>query len=192
VRLADGELSPTAVAGYIAKYATKSTDVIGYLDRPVRNPGQLDALSRRVRPHPLRLVTTAWELGGRTHQAEHKLRRSAHTLGYGGHWLTKSRSYSTTFRTLRSARLLQARVQRSGQLEPLDAWGRPESERAVAVLSRWTYTGSGYPTPAERDLALATAARTREHRAAQREAAAARRTATAAAASAQATTQSES
>ncbi len=81
--------APGAVAAYIAKYATKSTDGFGRLDHRLRE-SDLPALD--VRPHLERLVLTAWELGGRPELEHLKLRCWAHTLGFRGHWLTKSRA----------------------------------------------------------------------------------------------------
>lgn len=83
------------------KYATKSADRLGVLDH------RLDACDLPylpLRPHLRKLVDTAWKLGGRPELAGLRLRAWAHTLGYRGHWLTKSRAYSTTFGALRAAR----------------------------------------------------------------------------------------
>jgi len=82
-------------------------------------------------------------------------------LGFGGHFLTKSRRYSVTFGELRAARTEHRRAQRHPEGER-DPWGRPLDERLVLVLTSWTYAGAGYTTPAA-DLALASAARAREH-----------------------------
>jgi hypothetical protein len=58
-----GDLSAEAVAAYVAKYATKSTEQLGAaLNRRITDAVELDEL--RVRPHVARLVRTAWELGG--------------------------------------------------------------------------------------------------------------------------------
>jgi hypothetical protein len=84
-------------------------------------------------------------------------------LGFGGHWSTKSRRYSTTFTVLRRARAQFAKRRASGGV-PLDAWGRPEDDHAVIVVASWVYVGSGYETEGERWLALSAAARAREQR----------------------------
>ena len=83
-------------------------------------------------------------------------------LGYGGHFLTKSRRYSVTFGQLRRARAEHRRLERHPDGER-DPWGRPIEETVVLVLSTWTYAGTGYTTP-DGGLALASAARAREHR----------------------------
>jgi hypothetical protein len=41
------------------------------------------------------LVRACWELGGRPQLDGLRLRAWAHMLGFGGHWSTKSRRYST-------------------------------------------------------------------------------------------------
>jgi hypothetical protein len=85
-------------------------------------------------------------------------------LGFGGHWSTKSRRYSTTMTALRRARVAFAKRRRTRDGVPLDAWGRPEDDQAVVVLASWIYVGSGYETEGERWLALSAAARAREQR----------------------------
>ena len=83
-------------------------------------------------------------------------------LGYGGHFLTKSRRYSVTFGQLRAARADHRRATRPP--EPgRDAWGRSLDETVVLVLgTTWSYAGVGRATPAA-ELAAASAARAREH-----------------------------
>jgi replication initiator protein RepSA len=122
-----GELSAEQVAGYIAKYATKATESFGSgLDRrlgaeDLEQLGQLPA-------HVAELVRAAWELGGRPELEPLRLRAWAHMLGFGGHWSTKSRRYSTTMGALRRARVAFARRRRAKDGVPLDAWGRPEDD----------------------------------------------------------------
>ncbi len=74
-------------------------------------------------------------------------------LGYGGHFLTKSRAYSVTFGQLRAARTEHRRTQRhpNGERDP---WGRPLDETTVLVLATWTYAGTGY-TPQSPGAGLA-------------------------------------
>ena len=90
-----------------------------------------------------------------------RLRKWAHMLGFGGHFSTKSRRYSTTLGALRRARVAYAIRRRRGTL-PLDAWGRPEDDQAVIVVASWHYLGSGYQTNGEAWLAASAAARARE------------------------------
>ena len=85
-------------------------------------------------------------------------------LGYGGHFLTKSRRYSVTFGELRRARADHRRAERhpGGERDP---WGRPIDKTVALIISTWTYAGTGYTgNAADVQLALASAARAREHR----------------------------
>jgi hypothetical protein len=101
-----------------------------------------------------------------------RLRAWAHMLGFGGHWSTKSRRFSTTMTALRRARVAFAKRRRAAGGVPLDAWGRPEDDdqdQAVVVLATWSYVGRGYQTQGEVWLALSAAARARERRRIARE-----------------------
>jgi hypothetical protein len=89
------------------------------------------------------------------------LRRWAHQLGFGGHWSSKSRRYSTTFTALRRARIGAALARRHGTTQPLDEWGRAASEEATVALSTWAYRGRGYHIPQGARLAVASAVRAR-------------------------------
>ena len=57
------------------------------------------------------MITTAWQLGSTAPPAA-RFRAWAHMLGYGGHFLTKSRRYSVTFGQLRAARTDHRRATR--------------------------------------------------------------------------------
>jgi hypothetical protein len=85
-------------------------------------------------------------------------------LGFGGHFSSKSRQYSTTLRALRRARVAYAICRRHSATLPLDAWGVPEDDQAVIVVASWYYLGSGYQTTGESWLAASAAARAREAR----------------------------
>ena len=82
-------------------------------------------------------------------------------LGYGGHFLTKSRRYSVTF-----GRSAPPRTNTAAPPSPdadRDAWGRRLDETVVLVLPViWTYKGVGRPIAADVELALTAAARARE------------------------------
>jgi hypothetical protein len=158
-----GELSAEQVAGYIAKYATKATESFGAgLDRRI-GADDLEHLDK-LPAHVAELVRAAWELGGRPELEGLRLRPWAHMLGFGGHWSSKSRRYSTTFTVLRRARVVFARRRRARDGVPLDAWGRSEDDQAVVVITSWVFVGAGYATEGERWLALSAAARAREAR----------------------------
>jgi hypothetical protein len=154
-------LSARAVANYIAKYATKALDAPGLPAQPIRSRLDLDAT--RCFRHHRQMITTAWELGGgKLTPSRSRLCKWAHMLGYGGHFLTKSRRYSVTLGQLRRARTDHRRQQRHPHGEH-DPWGRPLDETTVLVLATWTYDGRGYSTTAGTELALASAARARAH-----------------------------
>jgi hypothetical protein len=163
----EGELSAEQVAGYVAKYATKSTEALGVtLDHRV---GEVELEGLDVPAHVAELVRACWELGARPGLGKLRLRKWAHMLGFGGHFSTKSRRYSTTLRALRRARVAYAIRRRRGHTLPLDAWGRPEDDQAVVVVASWTYLGRGYQSTGEAWLAASAAARAREERRVARE-----------------------
>ena len=164
----DGELSAEQVAGYIAKYATKATESFGSgLDRRLTDGDDLEYLDicRRMWPSWSGLLGAGRSAGA----TGLRLRAWAHMLGFGGHWSTKSRRYSTTMGALRRARVAFAKRRRARDGIPLDAWDRPEDDQAVIVVASWVYVGPGYATEGERWLALSAAARAREHRRIARE-----------------------
>ena len=97
-----GQVTDVAVASYLAKYATKSTEPVGI--PPGRITADNAAFYGNPRSHQGRLIRAAWHLGSHPHPDFQALRRWAHMLGYRGHFATKSRRYSTTLRALRAAR----------------------------------------------------------------------------------------
>ena len=142
IRTASARTNPVAVAAYIAKYATKAADTLtGGLHARLRSIADLDAYPMPA--HIRRLVVTCWTLGARPELAALKLRRWAHMLGFGGHYSTRSRRYSTTLTALRAARATwQHESGNAGQLITAD---------------NWRYLGHGYTTPADTDLATSAA-----------------------------------
>jgi hypothetical protein len=158
----DKRLSAEQVAGYVAKYATKSTEALGVtLDHRL---GEVELEDLDLPAHVVELVRACWELGTRPSLRSLRLRKWAHMLGFGGHFSTKSRRYSTTLGTLRRARIGYAIRRRRGDALPLDAWGRPEDDQAVIMVASWIYVGRGYQTTGEAWLAASAAARAREER----------------------------
>ncbi|GAA3056367.1 replication initiator protein RepSA [Kitasatospora albolonga] len=165
-------LTDAAVAGYIAKYATKGAEGTGTVDRPLyctpcKGRGHGTAPDGTTRPcaacdatglaegindldlaeHARHMIRACWQLGALTEFAHLKLTRWAHMLGFRGHFSTKSRRYSTTLGALRGARRTwqseQARM-RDG-VEALD----PDT---TLLVSHWRYLASGY-SPGEELLA---------------------------------------
>ncbi|MEU9286758.1 replication initiator [Streptomyces sp. NPDC048275] len=172
--LGDGELTDAAVAGYIAKYATKSAEDSGTVDRSLvcRTCSGRGTVGDRIRDlcpdcegtrqaEPLRdlpvhqhvrqMIRTAWDLGGLPEFADLKLCKWAHMLGFRGHFSTKSRAYSTTLGALRDVRrawrLAQAEVARVRAGLPT-----PTPDTVLVTEASWTYLASGY-RPGEELLA---------------------------------------
>ncbi len=139
---------PGAVAAYLAKYATKSTDAAGHLDHRLR-AGDLERLDSVLNPHLARMVRTAWQLGSDPALEHLGLRRWAHTLGFRGHWLTKSRAYSTTFMALRAARR-EWSSERDG--DGGAAGGSTDS------VGDWNFAGRGWLSPGDEILAASAGA----------------------------------
>jgi hypothetical protein len=162
-----GELTHEAVAAYVAKYATKFSEALGLPQSRIEDDDDIDAFE--APEHVRRLVWACCVLSRRDEFSKLRLRERAHGLGFGGHFLTKSRRYSTTMGALRKGRRDHVRRQLLGDAVALDAWGRPEDERLVEVVNRWQYTGSGYLSNGEAWMAAAAAARAREARELARE-----------------------
>ncbi|MFD1051651.1 replication initiator, partial [Kibdelosporangium lantanae] len=150
-----GAISEVKLAGYVAKYATKGTGKSEAADRPIRS--QLDIDFLRVSNHHRRIIQTAWDLGGLAQYEELKLRHWAHMLAFRGHFLTKSRAYSTTFKTIREDRRA-FRLHQTLTAADLD----PET---TLIVNDWTFAGAGYDNDAETELTSGIAERVRLDRA---------------------------
>ena len=100
-----------AVASYLAKYSTKGTEVTGHASARI-TPDTLDLYANPDGTHPERLINACWSIGADPGYIG--LRRWAHMLGFGGHFLTKARRYSVRFRDLREARITYRRGQDTG------------------------------------------------------------------------------
>jgi hypothetical protein len=154
-------LEADAVANYIAKYATKTLTAPGVPDTRIRHASEITGL--RCSAHYRTMITTAWQLGSRRATGQPRFRQWAHMLGYGGHFLTKSRRYSVTFGHLRGERVQYRRLERSPDGER-DPWGRPLDETVVLILKTWAYAGTGYSTATPgAELALSSADMARGH-----------------------------
>ena len=151
---ANGQISEQRLAAYIAKYATKGTGKTEAADTPIRS--ELDIALLKVSEHHRRIIQTCWDLGGQEDYADLNLRRWAHMLGFRGHFLTKSRHYSTTFRAMHNTR----RTYRLA--ETLEQLGLTEDQ--VIVVNHWEFQGAGYKNDAERELAAGIAQRIRDNR----------------------------
>ncbi len=131
------ELSAGRVAGYVAKYSCKSSH-----EQITCRDAEPDGWREKGVPeHLIEMAAAALRLSERD-----GLRRIAgwvHMLGFRGHFVTKSRGYSTTLGELRATRA----AYRAGQNEPAD-----ESDPVgdpIPVLAVWEYVGSGYLSPGD-------------------------------------------
>lgn len=134
---ADGQLDGLAAANYLAKYATKTADASGQLDHRLRFDAEIDTLD--LSEHMKRMLHACFFLDRNPAYRNLRLKRWAHTLGVGSHFLTKSRRWSTTFGALRAARRAyaedQARERHPGRLR----W-QPGVQRTAA----YDYEGVGW------------------------------------------------
>jgi len=162
----DQALTPEQVAGYLAKYATKSatdsTDTESAHARRLRATiaeatDRIHADAQRdgvpVREHPYGLL---WKW--------------RHMLGFRGHFSTKSRRYSVTLGQLRRRRVRYERAlaaaNREGRtldVRDLDDLLQADVEETTLVIGQWTYAGTGWDTDGDTELAKAAAARAREY-----------------------------
>lgn len=150
--VADADNGRRRAAAYLAKYATKGSEEHGVLDHRLRSA--LPA-NTQLPEHLRRLVETAWNLGDDNALADFRLQLWAHTCGYRGHFLTKSRLYSTTFDILRGERQRWRLAEKRGELaneSPIVADGE---------VRDWTFMGSGYLSAGDACIALNLEAETR-------------------------------
>ncbi|MBG6103178.1 hypothetical protein IW249_003592 [Micromonospora vinacea] len=169
INAADGELTDGKVAAYLAKYATKATESTGRSFTRL-TPATIDDYADPEGDHLARLIDACWHLGRPTgtacgattagdrqgsldteSNAYARLRRWAHMLGFGGHFLTKARRYSVTFGLLRDTR---ATYRREENDEPLD----------TITVGTLTYSGSGWLTEGDALLLNTAASQRRESR----------------------------
>lgn len=181
--ISDGvpDVSTEAVAAYLAKYATKATEPTG-LPITGRMTAEAAEYYSDSDTHLGRLIAYAYQLGTlpsshiserqrqNWHDSFGRLRRWTHMLGFGGHFATKSRRYSTTHKTLRAARRDHQRATRANWRERHDtsSWTSTDDDTTLIVCDL-TLAGIGWNTTADAQLAADAAARAREHRAALRE-----------------------
>ena len=87
-------------------------------------------------------------------------------LGFGGHFATKSRRYSTTHKHLRAARRDYQRSTRADwrhRHHDAGTWSTTDDDTTLIVCDL-TLAGIGWNTTADAQLATSAAARAREHR----------------------------
>ncbi|ADB31174.1 hypothetical protein Kfla_2092 [Kribbella flavida DSM 17836] len=164
----DGVITETAVAGYLAKYATKAAEATGHSSARLT-----DATVRRyavLHTHAGRLVEACWRLGrpgsdldedeaakNSARLSYRRLQRWAHMLGFGGHFSTKSRQYSTTLKALREARV-------NWRQERHRTANHTDDTETTLIVGNFTYANTGWRTIGDALLANTAAAKAREHR----------------------------
>jgi hypothetical protein len=135
--LGEGDDRAGRVASYLAKYATKSSSEDPRLDARILSLEDLEA--RNLPAHLHAMVATALELDANPAMQHLHLARYAHRLGFGGHFLTKSRGYSTTFGALRQARVDWREAKRLGDNDPEDH----------RIEGHWRAIGAGWANRGE-------------------------------------------
>lgn len=215
-----GEVTDGMVAGYLAKYATKSTEATGHNSTRI-TADTIGEHANRHGTHVERLIDACWRLGNDPdNQPAHRpgllrgstgpkggpfiepwdspdcgghtryrvcprcaaerqasldtkpantgtatnpyarLRRWAHMLGYGGHFLTKARRYSVTFRLLRNTRINFRRTE-----EPTDGGATVRAvdhlDETTLVVGTLTFAGVGWHNNGDALLANTAAAMAR-------------------------------
>jgi hypothetical protein len=132
------ELNPGQVAAYVAKYSCKAS----HEQITTRDSGPDRWRNRGVPEQLVQMAAAALRLAERSGLGG--LGRWVHMLGFRGHFVTKSRDYSTTLGELRAARA----AYRAHQDEQPDD-GEVDGDASIAVLSVWQYIGSGYLNPGD-------------------------------------------
>jgi hypothetical protein len=170
-----GVVSGLAVASYLAKYATKGTEVSGHASARINTVDALRLHADQYGTHTQRLIHACWGIGHADGRMRGKatyrsLRRWAHMLGFGGHFLTKARRYSVTLTALRQARVAYRRHQDTGpDYTPFQRQDDIDTETTI-IVTRLSYTGNGWHTFGDALLANTAADQARKHREAARDA----------------------
>jgi hypothetical protein len=173
------ELSAEQVAGYIAKYASKSAEDITPTMRDMPHVKTLkETVARLAYACGTSQTLREWPADNKGRRPYETLGKWEHMLGFPGHFATKSRHYSITRAAIRSERrrFQIAKSNRDHAERVHDLTGgdsdREADEETTLIVGQWEYVGMGWTTDGDAALATALAVWTRDHR---REQAAARR-----------------
>ncbi|MFC5334990.1 MULTISPECIES: replication initiator [Mycobacterium] len=161
----EGRLSPRRVAGYLAKYVTKSLADFGISARRLSGEAiaELD-----VTEHVRAILITITGLSQRARRLGIDtltgIGRWLHTLGYRGHITTKSRRYSTTMGKLRAIRAIWTRQYAAKhpavQHHPaIDEHQLPFDAKRADDQMWWEFDRAGHATPGDRTLVICAALR---------------------------------
>ncbi|KRF23641.1 hypothetical protein ASG95_02875 [Phycicoccus sp. Soil803] len=161
-------LQPEQVAGYLAKYATKSATESA--------DGGSNPHLQRIQAVAAAIADCAQSTANLSDLDEHdvayeRMANWVHMLGFRGHFATKSHRYSITLGALRRARrraqTLIALARREGRridLAGLEAELMADDEdETTLVIGDWRFAGVGWETAGDAALAKAAAARAREY-----------------------------
>ncbi|SHY54048.1 replication initiator protein [Mycobacteroides abscessus subsp. bolletii] len=159
-----GRLSPRRVAGYLAKYVTKSLADFGISARRLSTEAIADL---DVSEHIRAILTTVADLSDRARKSGIStlvgIGRWLHTLGYRGHITTKSRHYSTTMGALRAIRSTWTRQRATNstasQKDPDHAMCTGYGAMAGGEQLWWEFDRAGHATPSDRTLVITAALR---------------------------------
>ena len=158
------------VAGYLAKYVTKSVGEFG-LSSSRMSPEAIEVLD--VSAHVSAILTTLVGLAA-TGARYAPMLGWLHTLGYRGHITTKSRRFSTTLAALR-ARRESWRSEHRGHIPAGLLIGEPDELAPVSTdcanaddllqaMAEWSFERMGHVCAADYYLAVSAAVRAREYR----------------------------
>ena len=153
----DSQLSGRQIAGYLAKYVTKSVADFGIAVRRFTAVA-IDELD--VTSHVRQILRTIATISAQ--EAYTEMLAWIHTLGYRGHVVSKSRQFSTTMTALRERR----RAWRKSQIR--DAPGAIAESRIPQPI--WQFHHVGHTTLGDRVLVVSAFGRAREQRFAARSA----------------------
>ena len=153
----DSQSSGRQIAGYLAKYVTKSVADFGIAVRRF-TAAAIDHLN--VTGHIRQILRTIVTISAQAAYTE--ILAWIHTLGYRGHVVSKSRQFSTTMTALRERR----RAWRQSQIHD-----NPSAESRIPQPIVWQFERSGHISLGDRVLVVSAAGRAQEARIAARQAA---------------------
>jgi hypothetical protein len=156
-----GTITDLAVASYLAKYSTKGTEATGHASARITDQ-TIDLYANPQGTHPERLIAACWKIG--QHPGYASLRRWAHMLGFGGHFLTKARRYSIRFRDLREARITYRRIHDPGPEHGPIRTSDHADEETTLIIGTLSYAGTGWRTTGDALLANTAADQARKRR----------------------------
>ena len=161
-----GDVTDLAVASYLAKYSTKGTEITGHASARI-TPDTLSLYASPDGTHPERLVAACWKIGASPGYVG--LRRWAHMLGFGGHFLTKARRYSVRFADLRQARITYRRGRDTGPDHGPIRTADHTDDETILIVGTFTFAGTGWKTIGDALLANTAADQARKRRQAGRD-----------------------